>query len=397
MDGRVFQRRALPHAELVLLVDHHQAQLGERHVAGHDGLRADDDLNFAGGDLREHFLANFGRLAAGQQAHARVAPGEQAFERFGVLPGEHLGGRHEHDLRLVGHGQQHGIDGHDRLAAADVALQQPVHRMGAGHVGGNLRHGLVLSGGQLEGKQAADAGVDLGRQFQGQRGERIVHLPALERQGQLQNQQFLVDEPAAGLGQIVAAGGKMQLGQGGADGQQSVRFQVRRRKDFLQQIEARVECPPHQLPHMTLGQALGERIDRQQLSHRRGVFDVDNADVRMDHLPAHAAPLGLAREEQGLAALILVAQKRLIEPQGPKVTCSLPQQQAQHRAADAPIGQVDLLDGAQHADERAFFELVDRAQVGQILVIAREQEEQIAHRLQRPSGPAARLAARRSP
>ena len=45
-----------------------------------------------------------------------------------MLPGEDLRRRHQHRLVPVGHCQEHRVDRHDRLAAADVALQQPVHR-----------------------------------------------------------------------------------------------------------------------------------------------------------------------------------------------------------------------------------------------------------------------------
>ena len=45
-----------------------------------------------------------------------------------MLAGEHFGGGHEHGLEPVGHGQKHGVDRHDCLPRADVALEQPVHR-----------------------------------------------------------------------------------------------------------------------------------------------------------------------------------------------------------------------------------------------------------------------------
>ena len=62
-----------------------------------------------------------------------------------MLPGEDFGRGHQHGLVAVGHGQQHRVDGHDRLAAAHVALQQPVHRHAAGHVGGDLGDRLLLA------------------------------------------------------------------------------------------------------------------------------------------------------------------------------------------------------------------------------------------------------------
>ena len=57
----------------------------------------------------------------------------------GVLLGQHLGGRHERALVAALHGGEQGADGDDRLARADVALQQPVHGVGRGQVGGRSR------------------------------------------------------------------------------------------------------------------------------------------------------------------------------------------------------------------------------------------------------------------
>ena len=52
-----------------------------------------------------------------------------------MLLGEHLGRRHERALVPALHRGEQGGDGDDGLAGADVALQQPVHRVGAGEVG----------------------------------------------------------------------------------------------------------------------------------------------------------------------------------------------------------------------------------------------------------------------
>ena len=75
------------------------------------------------------------------------------------------------------------------------------------------RDRFVLPGGQLEGKEPADAGVDAGIGLQRRRGGlALLRLP-LHRQGQLQDQQFLISEPPPGLGQFRRIGGKMDLRQ----------------------------------------------------------------------------------------------------------------------------------------------------------------------------------------
>ncbi len=123
----LFERRPLPHAEAVLFVDHDQAQLGETYVFLQDRMRADDEVDAAGGDFFQHSRPHIGRQAADQLRAADLAAGQKAAERQGMLPGEDFRGGHEHGLMPMGDGQKHGIEGHDRLAAADVALQEAVH------------------------------------------------------------------------------------------------------------------------------------------------------------------------------------------------------------------------------------------------------------------------------
>ena len=51
-----------------------------------------------------------------------------------MLLGEHLGRRHERALVAALHRDEQRGERDDRLARADVALEQPVHRRGAGEV-----------------------------------------------------------------------------------------------------------------------------------------------------------------------------------------------------------------------------------------------------------------------
>ena len=61
------QRRALQHAEPVLLVDDRQPELAERDVLLHERVRADHQVQRAAGELREQLAALPRRRAAGQQ------------------------------------------------------------------------------------------------------------------------------------------------------------------------------------------------------------------------------------------------------------------------------------------------------------------------------------------
>ena len=69
---------------------------------------------------------------------------EQPTHAARVLLGQQLGRRHDGGLQLVLHREQRGEQRDDRLAAADVALQQAVHAAVAAHVGHDLARGAGL-------------------------------------------------------------------------------------------------------------------------------------------------------------------------------------------------------------------------------------------------------------
>ena len=146
------KRGALLDTEAVLLVDDHDTQAAELDGLLDERVRADQQVDLPGGERGEHALA----LLAGdlvreqldrerslaEQRRAVVGHRdalEQRPDRREVLIGQHLGGRHERALVAALHRGQQRRHGDDRLARADVALQEPMHRDGAGEVGRDLR------------------------------------------------------------------------------------------------------------------------------------------------------------------------------------------------------------------------------------------------------------------
>ena len=122
------------HAEALLLVDDQQAEILELHVVREQAMRADDAVDLAGRDALDHLL----RLACGEEPRERLdtdrEPGEPVGERVAMLSGQQ-GRRHEHgDLLAVLDRLERRSDRDLGLTEADVAAQQPVHRMGEFHV-----------------------------------------------------------------------------------------------------------------------------------------------------------------------------------------------------------------------------------------------------------------------
>ncbi len=112
-----------------------------------------------------------------------------------MLLGEQLRRSHQRHLEPILERHQRRDDGHDRLAGADVPLQQPVHRTRPPHVGNDGGQRFSLARSQSEWQRPAgslpDAVVDLNREaLPGSRP-----APPVEREAGLEQEELLDDQP----------------------------------------------------------------------------------------------------------------------------------------------------------------------------------------------------------
>ena len=121
-------------AEALLFVDDDQAQIGEFHVLADQAMRADEDVDFALGQPFHGLLLLAGRFESADGIdHERIID-HPLPERAVMLLGQH-GRRHQHgDLLAKLDGFEGGAHRHFRLAVADVAAEQAIHRPGLLHV-----------------------------------------------------------------------------------------------------------------------------------------------------------------------------------------------------------------------------------------------------------------------
>ncbi len=133
-------------AEPLLLVDDHQAEVLVAQAGLQQPVRADDDVDLAGGQALDDRLGVQAVGEPGQALHGHREGVHALGERVEVLLGEQRG-RHQHgDLLAVLHGLERGAHGDLGLAVADVAADDPVHRDAAHHVGLDLVDGRHLVG-----------------------------------------------------------------------------------------------------------------------------------------------------------------------------------------------------------------------------------------------------------
>ena len=150
------ERRALPDAEPVLLVDDRQRQPREVDRLADDGVGADHDLRLSGRDRVVDLALRPRAERAGQELRTGAEPLEERRKPDVMLAREDLGRRHQCRLPAGPHGggQRDGGDG--RLAAPDVALEQAAHRRVAADVGEDRIHRRCLVAGERERHGADD-------------------------------------------------------------------------------------------------------------------------------------------------------------------------------------------------------------------------------------------------
>ena len=144
-------------AEAMLFVDHRQRQVVIFDAVLEQRMRADHHAHAAVLQPAQQRSTRPPLHAAGQDRHRfRRQPRQRAM----VLLRQHFGGRHDRSLLAGFHRTQHRQQRHDRLARADIALQQPQHASVGSQVAIDLRERLMLGRGQ----RVAEPGKCLGAQ-----------------------------------------------------------------------------------------------------------------------------------------------------------------------------------------------------------------------------------------
>ena len=166
------QTRALRHAEAVLLIGDDQPQRGKFYIRCNQRVRAHHDLRRAVCETRLDLTLLRRRHRPSQQRKRHAQRREQRRECFIVLLGENFRWRHERGLHAAARREKCRSRRDGGLAAAHVALHQPVHRRAGGEVVRDLPQHLLLCRRQAVGER----GVKF-RQCVGRDHDRALHAP----------------------------------------------------------------------------------------------------------------------------------------------------------------------------------------------------------------------------
>ena len=145
------KRLALLHTEAMLLVGGNEAELRERGCVLHQRVCSGDEQRLTALAKRAAIALRSRRKNFPSATPARCrAWREHARDRPRVLLGEQFGQHHESSLIPVLQRQQRREQRDDRLAAAHIALQQPMHPPVAAHVREDFAYRPRLRTGQLK-------------------------------------------------------------------------------------------------------------------------------------------------------------------------------------------------------------------------------------------------------
>ena len=131
-------------AEMLFFVDDQQGQITEGNGFAQQRMGADHDIDSA---VCQPFFG-LGQLFGGHEARGLTHHDGQTLEAFGkvsvMLAGEQGGGYHKRDLTARNRRHKSRPQRHFRLAEADIAADQPVHRMAGSQIIEHRINGALL-------------------------------------------------------------------------------------------------------------------------------------------------------------------------------------------------------------------------------------------------------------
>ena len=292
----------------MLLVDDREPEAAEVHPLLDEGVGADRERDPTRREPGQCLAPRPALHGAGEQRHVHAERLGERPHRFEVLLGEQLGRRHERDLvARLDHGERRE-QRHQRLAAADVALEKPPHRMGCGEIGLDLRECPILRSRRAKRQPR----VERWHETRGPRERAPLLLSGgapPERQAELEEEELVEDQRAVCDGARGAERLEVRLRRGGMHVAERARqvdqamacCDVRRqcaRHAIGELVDGRMDDPAHRA-HVHLGRLL---VDRQDAGDD-GLVGGQRLDLRMDHAERRTAErrLDLAVDHEPLA------------------------------------------------------------------------------------------------
>ncbi len=196
-------------AKALLFIDDDEPEIAEAHISGEQSVRADDDVDLAPRQRRHGFLLLCVGTQPGEHVHPQGKGLKALLKRVKVLLREHRRRHKDGCLRSAGHRLERRAHSHLRLAVANIAADEAVHRTLLLHVRLHIMDCLQLIIRLLIGKGALE--FPLPRGLSGERRAGVHLALGVEPQQFLREPQRVLLDAPFGVRPLAPA----QAGQGG--------------------------------------------------------------------------------------------------------------------------------------------------------------------------------------
>ena len=274
----------------MLFVHHHQRQVTVRHGFLEDGVRPDQNVDLARRQRHQRGFPRLALVAAGQHPDLERQPRERLAQRLVMLASEDFGRSQHRRLRPRLDRDQHRHRRHQRLARADVTLEQSQHRRVLREITLDLAHRPALRTGERVGQleHIAQPPVTVQRPT-----APLACIGPDQRHRQLVGEHLVITQPLPRLG-VRRVG--MDAGQRVPPvGPTALRLQPR--LDPFGQVGRTLHRLHRQRPQPPRGDPLGQRIDRLALAKAFGVV----AQIGVHDLQVLAVQVEATRHDFRLA------------------------------------------------------------------------------------------------
>ena len=292
----------------MLLIGNHQSQIQKPGGVRQQGVGAHNDRNLSGSQPLPDFFFLLDGHGAGQQIHGNIQRPEELFQAGAVLLSQDFRGGHERGLLAVICRAERRRRGHHGLAAAHVALHQPVHGRALLKIRENLPNGPLLGPRQGKGQDAVKGlHITIGIR------NRLFFRPGRPHQAQARgkDEEFLKNQPFFGLLRLSHILWLVNGEVGFPGGQDAVFPPHRLRQDFRRRVTHR-QSLGNELQQYGVAQPRRQRIDGQYSpgGNARGLRRFEDG-VR--HIVAHEIPADRAVKDVFPAVLQLFRREPAVE------------------------------------------------------------------------------------
>ena len=280
------ERAPLLDAEAVLLVDDRDSEVAELDLLLDERVRPDQDLRVARScELADERML-LGRERAGEQRHPSAERGADRLDRQEVLLGQHLGRDHQRALAPRLGGPEQRVEGHDRLAGADVPLQQPLHRHGPREICVDLRDRLLLRRRERGRQNLAVGNRQLGGRRQCRGDERLA-FSSTARERELEHEELVEGEPPPSLFGLRRRAREMH-GDECVAAQRQAESREELGGQWLAVVSGAFQRRRHEAAELLLAQLLARRVDGREVGGVVRLAEVVRVDREAEAVLASA-------------------------------------------------------------------------------------------------------------